>query len=364
MKNRIKSTLSIKSHVFTKIARPASVQGKGSWWALTPEVLAEWRMGKKATVVRTLPGQPHSRSASRSSVTAHAAGSGGRSLRGVKSLPNIRSSSSVTSGSSPTSGPQVALGPAVSPAGLGLQTQQTQTRTQPYHAQTAPLPWQGVPALGVPPLKQHVAGAHAKAAASPPAQAQAPSSTATFLSFSQSSPLAPVPGSLTSAGGGASLPPPLPTLGASCASMHLSPWTDSSTLSTPAPLPLELELESPHSTQLPSTCQPLGLDLLPRDMDMGFGHFCFPRATMTDAPDTDLKPSGLGACQGTTYGTGLATGPAPASAPGAAHGLASPFGLSLELDRDMPGLLTDSSSVPSPPSSGYTTGSQSGSREL
>lgn len=55
VKNRIKSTLSIKNAVFSKVPRPSHVQGKGAWWTLTPEVLAEWRTGKKAEAVRSMP---------------------------------------------------------------------------------------------------------------------------------------------------------------------------------------------------------------------------------------------------------------------------------------------------------------------
>ena len=53
VKNRIKSTLSIKSNLFIKVPRPSSASGKGSWWTLSPEAFDACRQGRVSEVVRS-----------------------------------------------------------------------------------------------------------------------------------------------------------------------------------------------------------------------------------------------------------------------------------------------------------------------
>lgn len=52
VKNRIKSTLSIKSNLFIKVPRPSNASGKGSWWTLSPEAQNAYRQGRIAEAVR------------------------------------------------------------------------------------------------------------------------------------------------------------------------------------------------------------------------------------------------------------------------------------------------------------------------
>ncbi|CDU23057.1 uncharacterized protein SPSC_01687 [Sporisorium scitamineum] len=52
VKNRIKSTLSIKGNLFVKVPRPSSAAGKGSWWTLSPEAQEAWKTGRVANVVK------------------------------------------------------------------------------------------------------------------------------------------------------------------------------------------------------------------------------------------------------------------------------------------------------------------------
>lgn len=65
VKNRIKSTLSIKGNLFIKVPRPSSASGKGSWWTLSQEAQDAWKEGKVASVVKN---GTHSRSASQGRV--------------------------------------------------------------------------------------------------------------------------------------------------------------------------------------------------------------------------------------------------------------------------------------------------------
>lgn len=53
VKNRIKSTLSIKGNLFIKIPRPSSASGKGSWWTLSQEAQDAWKEGRVASVVKS-----------------------------------------------------------------------------------------------------------------------------------------------------------------------------------------------------------------------------------------------------------------------------------------------------------------------
>ncbi|WFD30250.1 hypothetical protein MSPP1_001267 [Malassezia sp. CBS 17886] len=52
VKNRIKSTLSIKGNLFVKVPRPSSATGKGSWWTLSAEAQEAYRQGRVAEAVR------------------------------------------------------------------------------------------------------------------------------------------------------------------------------------------------------------------------------------------------------------------------------------------------------------------------
>lgn len=52
VKNRIKSTLSIKGNLFIKVPRPSSAAGKGSWWTLSQEAQDAWKEGRVASVVK------------------------------------------------------------------------------------------------------------------------------------------------------------------------------------------------------------------------------------------------------------------------------------------------------------------------
>lgn len=61
VKNRIKSTLSIKGNLFIKVPRPTSASGKGSWWTLSQEAQDAWKEGRVASVVKS---GTHSRSMS------------------------------------------------------------------------------------------------------------------------------------------------------------------------------------------------------------------------------------------------------------------------------------------------------------
>lgn len=61
VKNRIKSTLSIKGNLFIKVPRPSSASGKGSWWTLSQEAQDAWKEGRVASVVKN---GSHSRNAS------------------------------------------------------------------------------------------------------------------------------------------------------------------------------------------------------------------------------------------------------------------------------------------------------------
>ncbi|UZJ53009.1 hypothetical protein CBS101457_002329 [Exobasidium rhododendri] len=63
VKNRIKSTLSIKGNLFIKVPRPSSASGKGSWWTLSQEAQDAWKEGRVASVVKS---GTHSRSISQS----------------------------------------------------------------------------------------------------------------------------------------------------------------------------------------------------------------------------------------------------------------------------------------------------------
>lgn len=53
VKNRIKSTLSIKGNLFIKVPRPSSASGKGSWWTLSQEAQDAWKEGRVASVVKS-----------------------------------------------------------------------------------------------------------------------------------------------------------------------------------------------------------------------------------------------------------------------------------------------------------------------
>ncbi|WFD39668.1 uncharacterized protein MJAP1_002648 [Malassezia japonica] len=52
VKNRIKSTLSIKGNLFVKVPRPSNASGKGSWWTLSAEAQGAYRQGRVAEAVR------------------------------------------------------------------------------------------------------------------------------------------------------------------------------------------------------------------------------------------------------------------------------------------------------------------------
>lgn len=65
VKNRIKSTLSIKGNLFIKVPRPSTAAGKGSWWTLSAEAQDAWKEGRVASVIRqTGSVHGHGRSAS------------------------------------------------------------------------------------------------------------------------------------------------------------------------------------------------------------------------------------------------------------------------------------------------------------
>lgn len=52
VKNRIKSTLSIKGNLFVKVPRPSRAGSKGSWWTLTPDAQEAFRQGCVSEAVR------------------------------------------------------------------------------------------------------------------------------------------------------------------------------------------------------------------------------------------------------------------------------------------------------------------------
>lgn len=74
VKNRIKSTLSIKGHLFVKVPRPSSAAGKGSWWTLSQEARDAYREERLTPLLKLSsngpPSATHSRSASRSGIEA------------------------------------------------------------------------------------------------------------------------------------------------------------------------------------------------------------------------------------------------------------------------------------------------------
>lgn len=96
VKNRIKSTLSIKGHVFIKVPRPSSAAGKGSWWTLSQEAqdaFKENRLGPLLKISSTGPGPgpgPDSAPHSRSGSTSGAEGIGGFSMSIVTSAAPSR----------------------------------------------------------------------------------------------------------------------------------------------------------------------------------------------------------------------------------------------------------------------------------
>lgn len=68
VKNRIKSTLSIKGHLFIKVPRPSTAAGKGSWWTLSREAQDAYRENRLAPLLKlsgsvSTPG--HSRTGSK-----------------------------------------------------------------------------------------------------------------------------------------------------------------------------------------------------------------------------------------------------------------------------------------------------------
>lgn len=67
VKNRIKSTLSIKGNLFVKVPRPSRAGSKGSWWTLTPEAQEAFRQGCLSEAVRG-SGPLNSPTSARSSV--------------------------------------------------------------------------------------------------------------------------------------------------------------------------------------------------------------------------------------------------------------------------------------------------------
>ncbi|SPO37240.1 uncharacterized protein PSFLO_02712 [Pseudozyma flocculosa] len=69
VKNRIKSTLSIKGNLFIKVPRPSSAAGKGSWWTLSAEAQEAWKTGRVANVVKN--NNSHSRAASAGPSSIH-----------------------------------------------------------------------------------------------------------------------------------------------------------------------------------------------------------------------------------------------------------------------------------------------------
>lgn len=71
VKNRIKSTLSIKGNLFVKVPRPSRAGSKGSWWTLTPEAQEAFRQGCLSEAVRGY-GSLHSPNTARSA--AHGPG--------------------------------------------------------------------------------------------------------------------------------------------------------------------------------------------------------------------------------------------------------------------------------------------------
>lgn len=76
VKNRIKSTLSIKSNLFIKVPRPSTASGKGSWWKLSDEAQLAYLQGRVAEVVRGNHGHHHHISSpSPKNATVSAAGS-------------------------------------------------------------------------------------------------------------------------------------------------------------------------------------------------------------------------------------------------------------------------------------------------
>ncbi|KAK0553922.1 hypothetical protein OC846_002319 [Tilletia horrida] len=71
VKNRIKSTLSIKGNLFVKVPRPSTNAGKGSWWMLTKDASEMWKSGRVATAVKN-PAQRASTSSLRASMDSNA----------------------------------------------------------------------------------------------------------------------------------------------------------------------------------------------------------------------------------------------------------------------------------------------------
>ncbi|KDN44570.1 hypothetical protein K437DRAFT_263206 [Tilletiaria anomala UBC 951] len=78
VKNRIKSTLSIKGNLFIKVPRPSSAAGKGSWWTLSQEAQEAWKAGRVASVVKN-QGSHANHARSHSGASTHAAATGGAS---------------------------------------------------------------------------------------------------------------------------------------------------------------------------------------------------------------------------------------------------------------------------------------------
>ncbi|CEH12863.1 Transcription factor of the Forkhead/HNF3 family [Ceraceosorus bombacis] len=103
VKNRIKSTLSIKGNLFVKVPRPSSAAGKGSWWTLSAEAQEAWKTGRVASVVKGNTG--HTRSSSSKSIDGHALA--------MSSTANSRTASRAPSrGSSRRGSPVSSRGPS------------------------------------------------------------------------------------------------------------------------------------------------------------------------------------------------------------------------------------------------------------
>lgn len=132
VKNRIKSTLSIKGNLFVKQARPSSAAGKGSWWTLSPEAQEQWKAGRVANVLKTNGVGPIGGASSIGLGLGNAAGA----------IPNSFGAS--PSGSRPPSA--LAQGSAPPQPPIGLNTGGGPARASPAQPQAA-FGQQAMPAL-------------------------------------------------------------------------------------------------------------------------------------------------------------------------------------------------------------------------
>ena len=85
VKNRIKSTLSIKNHLFVKMARPSRAGGKGSWWTLSAEALEAFREGRLSDAIRVGTLSHHSMKVGvQTASTSHDTSTTARGLRKIR----------------------------------------------------------------------------------------------------------------------------------------------------------------------------------------------------------------------------------------------------------------------------------------